>query len=518
MRALVLFYLLAQAATQDQTPGSISGRMIDAETGQPIAGAVLFLSGRNGTPQGSTRTDEHGDYKFSGLPPGPHALIRSLYFGNDYRNLQLEPGGSLTVNYRILQEGEISGRVYDENKDPIVGMPVHIVLSEYEGGMLRHFANNMIAITNDRGEYAVHRVPSGRSVAVLFEPFKLFPRIVSPVPADPKLRKPAYRPTYFPRGDTAQAGTPVRLRSGEKRENVDIQIQRSPSYCIDGTVMVNGRPASLSLMVADSLTWAPNSGPGGMTKPDGKFRVCDLYPGTFTITAQGIGPDQFLVYGAADATIEREDVHNVTVSAAKMPQVTGNLSWDGPPPPNADAVRLSLGMTSGMKTGQLWWSGLEKPVPPGPFSFFVTPLTDFAVYPKVTVGYIKDVTYGGISILHRAFRLNGNQSLEVLAGSDGGAIKVSAPADAKIVILPETVPNEAYLSDAMVTGEIGIGGVFVSPTLAPGKYHVLATLEEIDKTPECIAALWRARPRATDVDVSPQATVSIAIAEPVSLK
>ena len=519
MKLLILFFLMAQAAQQQN--GTVSGQAIDAESGQPIAGLPLFLFGPNGSPGPSMRTDDRGNYKFADVAPGQHALMRTLYFGSDYQNFMLDAGGSVTINYRILQEGEISGRVYDENKDPIAGMPVHIVMSQYEGGLLRYLTNGMRAVTNDRGEYSVHRVPSGRALYVLFEPLKAYPKPVSQSPPDPKLRKPAYRPTYYPRGESVQTATAVKLRSGEKRDGIDIQIQRSPSYCIDGMTMANGQPSALDFAVSDAQTWAPNSNQaGGKTGRDGKFRVCDLYPGTFVLTAQGVGTDQYLAYGAATITIDREDIHSVTIGAVSMPPVSGNVSWDGEVPPNAGAARLSLGMTSGIGTGQLWWAGLDKPLPFGPFSFHVIPMTDFAVYPKVSgypTGYVKEITYGGISVLHRVFRNNGDLALQVTVGADGGMIKVSAPQGSRIAILPESAPDEAYLSSAMLHGDVDSAGSYASEALAPGKYYVVATKDDIDMTPECLANLWRARTRASEVDVSARGTAAVTIAEAIAL-
>jgi hypothetical protein len=46
----------------------------------------------------------------------------------------------------------------------------------------------------------------------------------------------------------------VTLRSGEKRERVDIQILRSPSYCINATLFEDGKPASLDFKVTGLQT------------------------------------------------------------------------------------------------------------------------------------------------------------------------------------------------------------------------------------------------------------------------
>lgn len=199
----------------------------------------------------------------------------------------------------------------------------------------------MRATTNDRGEWIVHNVPAGRALFVMFEPLKVYPNPVSAAPADPKLRKPAYRPTYYPNTDARDQATMVTLRSGEKRERVDIQILRSPSYCIDATLFEAGQPASLDFKVTDLQTAGPNSATaGGKSGPDGKIRVCDLYPGEFRITAPRQGARE--VFGAASAAIDREDVHNVRVFATGPGSIQGDVEWDGPLPANAGAARFGF--------------------------------------------------------------------------------------------------------------------------------------------------------------------------------
>ena len=46
---------------------------------------------------------------------------------------------------------------------------------------------------------------------------------------------------------------------------------------------------------------------------------------------------------------------------------------------------------------------------------------------------------------------------------------------------------------------------------APGKYFVLATDAEVDKSPESIGKLWNARNRAKEIEVGPNATVNVTL-------
>ncbi len=50
---------------QETTPGTLQGRVVDAETGEPLAGAHVFLAG---STRGTT-TDRDGRYRLAHCPP-----------------------------------------------------------------------------------------------------------------------------------------------------------------------------------------------------------------------------------------------------------------------------------------------------------------------------------------------------------------------------------------------------------------------------------------------------------------
>jgi hypothetical protein len=349
--------LLAQSNAPTPPPTStVSGRIIDADSGAPIPDVGVGILGR-ASASVDVRTDAQGYYRFTDVTPGPQQVIALVPSANSTRVIDVEPGIAVTsVDFRVRLAGEISGRIYDEDKDPVVALQVHVVMREYEGGSVHYFTNGMRATTNDRGEYIVHNVPAGRALFVMFEPLKVYPNPVSEAPADPKWRKPAYRPTYYPNAESGQTATMVTLRSGERRERVDIQVMRSPSYCIDATLFEEGRPASLDFKVTDALTWGPNSATsGGKSGPGGKIRVCDLYPGQFQITALRQGGQQ--VFGSALVIVDHEDVHNVRVFATGPSTVQAEVGWDGPPPANADAAQFAFFLSSGVTGGLVWPGG-----------------------------------------------------------------------------------------------------------------------------------------------------------------
>lgn len=73
LAAAILLSLAAPAPAAAQWPGTIAGRVVDAATGQPIAGALVELPELT-TPGSSTRTAQDGAFSIHGIQPGAHEL------------------------------------------------------------------------------------------------------------------------------------------------------------------------------------------------------------------------------------------------------------------------------------------------------------------------------------------------------------------------------------------------------------------------------------------------------------
>jgi hypothetical protein len=122
--------------------------------------------------------------------------------------------------------------------------------------------------------------------------------------------------------------------------------------------------------------------------------------------------------------------------------------------------------------------------------------------------YIKDITYGGGSILNRPFHPGsaiGNAGLRVIVARDGGSVQAKVAdkdgkpvPDCNVVLMPEHWASEADLAARIVSGSTGLDGMYASPTLAPRKYLALVSETPNDNTPESIARFQSLRSKATD--------------------
>jgi hypothetical protein len=481
-------------------------------------------------------TDQQGRYVIRDVAPGqirisanaPDTSGRTGFGPYDTRQVTLAPGQELAgVDFRLVIQGQISGKVVDQNNEPVVGISVFLVAREYSYGALRAvFAG--AGNTDDQGAYRLQRVPPGRAYAVIAKrSWRTLPAI-SDSPLDAALRLPAVVPTYYPNARSIDGAETVVLRPGEQREGVDIRLTRSAAFCLDGVLEGNSGPGALRFSIAETQPHSGRSGnggfytaaPGGTSGPDGKVRICDLHPGEYELSVAEFNPGGMsgaTQFGATIVTIGDRDVAGVRVGLRPRIPVSGEVVFDGVAPETPLTGKLRLAVEAITRTER----GNTQVSIPGEFAFEGGLVMDaFGLdIGGVPAGvYVKDVTYGDQSILYQPLRVGsamGNAGLRVILGRDGGSVgtrvadKDGNPvADCTVVILPATSPNEAVFAAAVKTGKTDQAGAWSSPTLAPGKYFVLAISEAVDRSPETTGKLWKARNRGEEVEIAPNGKVS----------
>ncbi len=556
MRNAAIAVALAAAAVlaQDAPPrnGSIAGSVKDAGTGAPIPDVTLtvYLNSRyaNGTIYmgggGEVRSvsDAQGRYRLADLPPSTYRIFarsKDRYGPSGGRTVNLRPGQDLTgIDFLFPAFGTISGKVLDQNKEPVPGAMVFLVSKEYSPGGVGYFAKDS-ATANDQGEYTLRRVEPGFPYLLLARKQALMPAI-SDAPADPKLRKPAFVPTYYPNAPGPEAGSPVVLRAGENREGMDLRLLRAPSYCIEGTLEAGTGPASADFTIAgQELSTGVSSGgglamagQGGHTGPDGKFRICGLRAGAYRLMAPyapqpGGAPAPFR-FGTLSATITDKDVTGLRLMATPGLPVSGTVSWEGaaPDPPLTATISVYLRPLRGLSFLGEGQNTARSPIP-GEFSFPSVSMDEYIVSTNMySPGvYVKDILYGTARVLYEPLRVGSalGNDLRVVLARDGGTIVVKVAdkdgnpvPDIHVAILPAEAPSEAVVAARLVIGETDQNGNYSHGPLAPGKYLVLATTARMDRTVDCIGKLWAARGRAKTVELAPKGSAQATL-EPVGI-
>lgn len=528
---LVAIYAIAQTTTEQAT-GSISGVVTDVATGTPLADVEIYAN-RGSRDSSQVVTDKQGRYTLRNVKPGRHRIAAATQVGRGSsvtRFITAIAGQEVaSIDFQLQLPGALSGKITDENKEPLSGIAVFLIAREYSLGALRYVYAGMTT-TDDRGEYSLNRVVPGRAFLLMAQkrPGKL--DAISESPLDPKARKTVPAPTFYPGGASIEGAQPIVLRAGERRENVDLRMVRMPSRCIEGTGQATGGSEPLYFQIAGhqptSGAWGDGamyvSLPGGVTGTDGKMRLCGWPPGEYQLnvfTDPRSGPPGF--YGTAIIVVGDRDVDKILVNTRPAIAMEGEVVWAGEPQEAPITSQLAVVLRPLTRPG---WRGEDTYAQasiPGRFSFKHLLVDEYSLQllhvPESL--YVKDITYRGHSVMGEPLRIGsatGDVGLKILLARDGATINTTVAdregkpvADAHVLVLPLTVTSEAALAASITSGQTDQSGAWSSPRLSPGKYHVLASPRAIDKSPESLSKLWRARLRAQELELTPNGSTQV---------
>lgn len=548
-QAFLLVSAMAQAQTattgpaaQEEKPAAIRGVVRDQASGSAIEGAIMTLSG-GAAGRAQTASDAQGHYAFKDLKPGSY-VVNAQVMGqgrNRFAGPRMEKRVSVragqeleSCDFRMMTYGKITGKVVDQNGEPMADVSVALVARVYSYGALRH-VYSQIEKTDDRGIYTFSSVAPGRSFLVHARKVNYLINPVSEAPADPKLRKRATVATFYPSSEMIEGAAQILLNPGENREGVDITMARTPSYCMETEIPAEA-PNDTIFSVAEAqptFGMSDESGlygmsPGGQIKSNRKLRVCDLHTGEYQLELIRTSDDaqKPVYYSKTNFSIRDEDVKVPTMTLRGAIQVRGETVWDGSAPTEAGNLKVSFWL---MPMNRPLIDRSETQIEP-----FPTPVPGTITFPHLyyddyilkTFGvpkpyFLKDIVYGTASILHAAFHPGsavGNATLRVVIGTDGGTLNVQVQdkdanpvPDIHVVLIPAEAATEAALAETITSGQTDDQGAYSSGPIAPGKYYVTTSPARVPPTPEAMTRLMQARIHAQEVEIGPKASVNLTL-------
>src|SRR5712692_4393146 len=239
---------------------SIAGTVVRAGTNEPLKRAHIYLYPLDGRREGaySGLTDAAGQFLLQGLEPGRYHLqvTRAGFATQQYGQgssagsnaiLTLNPGKKISdLIFRMIPGGVISGRVIDEDGDPVSGTTVMAMQSHmYEGQ--RKLFESQTAITNDLGEYRLYGMLRGRYYIRTEYAEWQSPKNLRSTPDDSTAAsRTAYVPIFYPgTADISRAGA-ITLLPGQEIPSLDVRLLPTRAVRIRGRVFnaVLGKPAT----------------------------------------------------------------------------------------------------------------------------------------------------------------------------------------------------------------------------------------------------------------------------------
>ena len=360
--------------------GRITGRVVAAETGQPIRRAqVRVMSPDIGAK--SSLTDADGRYEFRDLPAGRFTLnaSKSGFVNVQYGQTRpFESGKPIELaDKQVLDKADISmprgsvisGRIVDEFGEPVADATVTAMRQTWANGRRRLVPAGRFGQTNDLGQYRMYGLPPGdyyvsatlRNMESMV--FEAMGASGGPTGSNPGS---GYTATYFPGTASPAEAQKIHVALGQEAQQTDFALLPVRLTRITGTVVASdGKPVENG---AISLMPQNRSGDLGMmmmtasarTAKDGQFVINGVPPGDYMLNARVMrmttpdgGASVMYTFGGPGGensefaimplSVSGEELSNVMVVTSKGATATGRVSFEGgAKPPALGGIRIMV--------------------------------------------------------------------------------------------------------------------------------------------------------------------------------
>jgi len=528
-RPMVLFFALILAGvtglSSEAAGADLQGVVVRAGGTEPVTKAHVALQDISENSRTfTTVSSDAGKFIIRGVPPGKYELTvtRPGYVQSDQSLALVDDPRLRNVIVALNPTGAISGRIFDEFGEPVIGAEVRAMKSFYQRGG-RILVPMQSAVTDDRGEYRLFWLPPGRyfvsavgpqmpdgfttSTGILNDARGDFSSYQPAVPAfyyfNPialvlKTRTAAqetelYIPVYFPGAGDPHAASPIEVRPAETAAGIDIAVQRVRKHRIQGTVIDARTGAALrdfqtrraddppSYIEDDALSFLSNA-PVPAIGLQGKFEMRDVIPGKYLLIAQSGD-----LSGRVAVEVRDADLENVVIPVVPGFNIAGHLTMDGrkEAKDQADLAKLRVRLRNNIP----WVGGLgEASQAPaeGNFTLKSVPAGDYrVVVNSVPDGfYIQSIRLGSEDLLNDGLHIarQPDGQIDIVLGTTPGSIsgtvrneKRQPIPNVRVVLVPSR-RNRIDLFKAARTGE---AGEFRFESVPPGDYKLFAW-EEIE--------------------------------------
>jgi len=498
--AIAPLLLTAQEPAGDQQPAtpqltrpedkcSIEGQVMNAQTGDPVKKARVRLfsdDGRNNNY--SANTDAGGHYVVQEIDPGSYNLLAErngfiqAWYGTRGANRNPRP---LTlssaqrvrdVNFRLTPHGVITGRVLDEDGEPVEYVQV-MVKRSVRGR--RQLGPEFHGQTDDLGEYRIFGLEPGRYyLSAAYRRQNIMAEDRTPGAAADE----DYAPTYYPGTSDPAGAVALNIAAGAQLRGMDLTLMKKRTMRIRGKVI---KPAGDRLSVMITLLPADK---GAMSyyaaattqvrNADGAFELRGVVPGSYLLIAQSANEDKFYM-AQHHLDVGNNNIDNVSLTLAAGLDLKGTVRVDGPGDTPLGNLQVSLAPQGMVRKGMQ----AARVSDDGSFTLSNVPPTLYTVYVNGApeTFYIKSIHMGDAEALEAGLDLTSGAAgvLEIVLSPNGGQVdgtvtdsKQQPASQVAVVLAPEGRRREqtSFFKFANTDAQ----GHFTIKGIAPGDYKLFS--------------------------------------------
>jgi protocatechuate 3,4-dioxygenase beta subunit len=514
MRPATLLMLIATlASAQDQTgndTGSIKVIVVDSVTHQPVRKAMVRVTGMDGdsnatnsgvprgvagdqtphTPQSQT-TDASGTFEEANLQPGQYSLSvqhqnypRTRFGGS--RTISIKAGEQTDTIIELVPGATVSGRVVDEDGDPLDGCVVRVQSAKppYQNAMVMGTLRS-----SEDGAYRLYGILAGKYILTAQCQTAVFrPRPLSAGPDPPP--SAAYAPQFYPAASSVESAEVIELAPGAEKSGVDFQMRPAGvthiHVVLAGGADWRGRNDLASRLVPTDQSTPSNmlSGWRQINTTNGEFEIPRVFPGSYLLlVTSNLRFDEEKATGELIGAAQQIDVGdkpmNVMVTLRPAVDLNGTLEVEGPVGANplkpSDVTVQLVPESRGFQYYQPEPANDDgsftiKSAFPGPSRLQV----------NAPMAFLKSAWIGSAELIGGLLDLSSGAhgELRIVVSTNTASIHGTAPALAHVMMSPAGGSPSArlFLAQADENGQFKIEG------LAPGKYR-LGFADQLESPP-----------------------------------
>ncbi len=464
---------------------TVEGVVVNGVTGDPIKNISVTLQPLvKGGQASNALTDFSGRFAFQNLTPGRY-LIQATALGpnwvfarsdpaRSHRVLALDPGRHVhDLIFRLQPGGVITGTVYDEDSQPVVGAQVQA----FPAGHGNRSGISAAAQTNDLGGYRLFGIPAGKYYVVATGS----PAFGFKAPTDE-----VYLPTLYPGTSDAGQALAVEVRAGDEQRGINLDLILTRGASVRGRVIM---PAAAKSSAGAYVQLLPRDAPpdlpqqltqygSGAQDGKGNFEIHGVPPGAYNLSANW-GDGKGFYHGQVPVNVGNENLEGVTVTLSPGFSLQGRVNADPGMPLNFTQLSIYLEPMGPSGMG----AGGARINPDGTFVFENIFEGDYrlhvAGFPEEF--YVKSAKWGGGDALSSGFNVGREQSggtLVIDLALDGGRVDGTVihdqqPVPGAFVALVPDPPNRSR-EDLYSQTSADLLGRFSLLGLPPGDFKLFA--------------------------------------------